>query len=349
MACAVILTHKLPCMKRKTILDVARRANVSTKTVSRVLNREPAVRPATRARIEEAMRELKYRPNSPARMLAGNRTYLVGLVYGSNSSYVSMLQDGAIAACREDHYDLLTYPCDYEHTSFAESFGEFLASPRVDGLVLTPPICDMPVVRRLLKRNAVPHVVVSRATASRAEWSVATDDREICASMVDHLVGLGHRRIAFVAGHADHKAMQHRLLGFEDGLHAAGIKAARSLIVQGDNTFASGRRSGSRLLDARRPPTAIFCANDHMAAGAMQAAHNLGLAIPGGLSIAGFDDLPIAGQIWPPLSTVRQPLRDMGYEAARLLLQRLHGASPDTCKIVVPSELVVRSSTGPVA
>ena len=334
-------------MNRPTIGDVAKLADVSTKTVSRVLNREASVRPATRERVESAIRALKYQPNSPARMLAGSRTYLAALVYSANSSYVSMLLDGAIKACREDHYDLLTYPCDYDSPEFLETLEEFVSSRRVDGLVLTPPICDMLEVRRLLQRHDVPHVVVSRPPRTRKDWSVVTNDREICRDVVRQLVDLGHRSIAFVSGHADHKAMRNRLLGYEEGLAEARIRVARTLVVPGDNTFESGLHAGSRLLGFKRPPTAIFCANDHMAAGVMQAAHKLGIDIPAGVSIAGFDDLPIASQIWPPLTTVRQPLRDMGYEATGLLLQQLRGESPAETRIVVPSRLVVRSSTGP--
>lgn len=334
---------------RPTIRDVAREAAVSIKTVSRVLNQESRVRARTRERVEAAMRELKYRPNTSARMLAGKRTYLLGLVYHENSSYIANLQNGAIGACRGEHYDLLIYPCQYGSRTLLDELEDLVTTPRVDGLVLTPPFSDMPSVRKRLRQLAAHYVAISRASASASEWSVATNDREICREMVAHLASLGHRRIAFVRGHHAHKAMQTRVLGFRDGMRAAGLRIAESLIVKGDNTFASGVAAGTRLLGLKNRPTAVFCANDHMAAGVMTVAHNLGLAVPRDLSIAGFDDLPLASQVWPRLTTVHQPLQQLGHHAVALLLHQIRGKTPDSTHRIVESRLMPGDSTGPVA
>ncbi len=336
-------------MKRATIDDVARLAAVSIKTVSRVLNREPKVRDSTRQRVLEAMEALKYRPNSSARRLAGNRSYLLGLLYDNPSpSYVTNIQNGVLAACKDEHYDLLIYPCSHSDPSLLDEISELITSVRVDGLLLTPPVSDMAVVRKHLRKLKAPNVVISLAGDSRSKWTVGTNDREICAEMVSYLAGLGHQRIAFVMGHPDHKAIADRFEGFKDGMQDNGLKILKSLCAQGYNTFASGVECGRRLLSRKHPPTAIFCANDDMATGVMKVADEMNLPIPAELSVAGFDDSPLACQIWPLLTTIRQPTSDMAYLAGKLLIRRLRGESPAGVKKVLVSELVIRESTGPV-
>ena len=155
-------------MKTATIDDVAALAGVSRKTVSRVLNREPKVRPATRERIERAIAELRYQPNSPARRLAGKRTYLLGLMYNAGSSYVTSLQNGALEACRDEHFDLLIHPCEYDDPNLLEVIDELVSSPKVDGLLLTPPIADIDEVRESLARLDVPYVLFSHEPACRS-------------------------------------------------------------------------------------------------------------------------------------------------------------------------------------
>ena len=334
--------------RKATISDVAARAGVSIKTVSRVLNSEPKVRPSTRARVEDAMRTLRYRPNSPGRMLASRRSYILGLVYNANSSYINSIQNGALDACRREHYDLLIHPCHYRDPSIVDEIADLVAGGKVDGLILVPPVSDLLSVRRRLLHIDAPHVSISRAAAPADEWSVGTNDRQVCATMTRTLVELGHRYIGFVRGHPDHKAMASRYQGFLDGMRAAGLAVAPRDVVRGDNTFDSGRLVAAALLDRATPPTAVFCANDHMAAGVMRVAHERGYSIPRDLSIAGFDDVPLASQIWPALTTIRQPLLEMAGRAAELLVQRLRGRNTDGPERVVAATLVLRESTGPV-
>lgn len=325
--------------------DVAHLAGVSIKTVSRVLNREPRVRDSTRERVEAAIHELGYRPNSSARRLAGKRTYLLGLVYNANSSYSSGVQNGALAACRERHYDLLIHPCHYNDPGLPGELRELVASRRVDGLLLTPPMSDREAVLSLLDELGTPWVVLSRASVEDSPWTVCTNDREVTRDLVRHLVGLGHRRIAFIKGHPDHKAMANRHLGYLDGLKEAGL--SETLPLKGDNSFESGAELARRALGADPPPTAIVCANDHMAAGVLRAAYELGVAVPAQLSAAGFDDIPLAGQVTPALTTVRQPMERMARAAANLLIHRLQGQPVDSAPRVMASTLVPRASTGP--
>jgi len=330
-----------------TIADVAKSANVSIKTVSRVLNKSSNVRQATRDHVEQTMKALDYRPNTPARMLAGNKTFLIGLTYNASSSYISSIQSGVLKACRTEHYDLLILPCVHDAPSLLDELGEFIASKRVDGLVILPPVSDVDGVQELLDENGVANIAISRKASSEEGPSICTNDREICQSMVQHLSNLGHQRIAFVRNDPNHKAMSDRYLGYLDGMAEAGLEVDESIIAQGDNSFESGINCGIELLALRSRPTAIFCANDHMAAGVMKVAHEQQLRIPKDVSIAGFDDAPLASRLWPELTTINPPLEAMAKRATENLIKLARNEDLIEQTVVFDAELVIRQSTGP--
>lgn len=328
---------------------MAELAGVSIKTVSRVLNHEPKVRPATKERVLEAMSVLDYSPNSSARRLAGRRAYLLGMLYDNpGMSYITHIQNGALEACRHDHYDILIFPSNFGDPDLPGRINEMLSSVRVDGVLLTPPICDMDSIRAELRSLKAPNVVVSPGGDIGQRWAVLTNDREICSKMVHHLAHHRHRRIAFVKGDPKHEALDKRFQGFLDGMSACAIEVDTELCVQGFNNFESGIEAGKHLLNMNKPPTAIFCATDDMAAGVMLVAHQKGLLIPSDLSVTGFDDAPVARQTWPPLTTIRQPLHAMGNAAATLLIERIRGESGDKPVRVLDSELIIRDSSGRV-
>lgn len=334
--------------KKVTIHDVAKQAGVSIKTVSRVVNREPNVRKSTAERVEEAIRSLGYRPNSSARSLAGSRTFLIGLLYDNPSaSYVTKVQDGVLETCRREQYDLLIHPCDYQRKDLADEIRDLVVHSRLDGLILTPPISDLGALESLLAEIRIPHIKIAPGKPPAAHPSVCTNDRSACAEMVAYLAGLGHRRIAFVTGHPDHGAVQRRFDGYLDGLQTAGLKFRKELCAQGYNSFESGEACARELLGMKNRPTAVFSANDDMAAGVMKVAHDMGIDIPGELSVAGFDDIPLAAQIWPALTTIHQPMRGMAEKAAELLIQSLRGPAPEPGIRILESRIVLRQSTGP--
>ena len=335
-------------MKKNTITDVAKLAGVSIKTVSRVLNQEPNVRPATREKVAGAIKQLDYRPSTSARSLAGNRSFLLGLLYDNPSaSYVTKIQNGVLRTCRAQHYDLLIHPCDYKNPGLENEIEDHLRNARLDGLILTPPLTDRQDLLDFLDERETPYVLVSPSSNSKFRWAVGTNDRTVCSQMMQYLCGLGHERIAFILGHPDHSALANRFNGYQDGLKDCGLPMRKSLCVQGFNSFESGVDCARKLLSRKNPPTAIFACNDDMAAGAIKAAHELGLSVPGKLSVAGFDDIPLASQIWPSLTTVRQPMQRLGELAAALLIRRFRGQSPEEVSRVIDSELVERDSTGP--
>jgi LacI family transcriptional regulator len=192
-----------------------------------------------------------------------------------------------------------------------------------------------------LEARGVPYVRISPGTEHGRSSSVAMDDVQAADDMTSHLVNLGHRRIGFIVGHVNHTASDLRLFGYRRALDRAGIDFEPRYVRPGAFDFASGEAAADMLLDLSMPPTAIFASNDDMAAGVLTVAHRRGLSVPGELSVTGFDDTALASQLWPPLTTVRQPTRDLAYAATSLLF------SGDIVHRRLAHELVVRGSTAP--
>lgn len=328
---------------RIRIEDVAAAAGVSMKTVSRVLNDEPNVRPQMRARVMEAVGKLNYQPNQSARSLAGQRSYSVALVYNNPSrNYLMEIQSGMLEACHAHHYNLFLAPVGAgkeREVDLQGLFGRF----RPDGVVLIPPLTDDKVVLGYLQARDVPFACIAPKQAS-GRVGVMMDETTAVLELMEHLIVLGHRRIAHIKGPAAHGACQWRLAGYREALRRHGIAFDPALVAQGAFSFESGRLAAKELLDVPNPPTAIFAANDDMAAGVIRAAGELGLSVPARVSVCGFDDTPISRHIYPALTTVRQPTAEMGRLATLELLERIR--SPDAGRMVrVEHTLLVREST----
>ena len=333
-------------MMRPTIDDVARVAGTSTKTVSRVLNNEPNVRDSMRQRVLAAVAALKYRPLASARSLATNRSFLIGLLYDNLSpSYIMAVQAGVQETCEAQHYSMMVQPLVSAAADFVERVEEILSRHRPDGLILTPPITDHPQLLDRLRRHGIPFASIA-PRHPKACVGVMLDEREAAAKMVEHLVALGHRRIAHIMGDPKHGAGVWRLAGFRDGLKRAGFKEAAAYMVQGRFSFESGVAAARKLLALKRRPTAIFAADDDMAVGAIWAAAEAGVPVPSEISICGFDDTMIATQVWPPLTTVHQPVREMGRRATEELLRSVSGKGNATM-VEVNYEMRIRASTAP--
>lgn len=335
-------------MARTTIDDVAARAGVSIKTVSRVLNDEPGVRPETRDRVRAVMTALNYHPSLPARSLAGRRSNLLGLVYENPSAnYVFDVQNGAMAKCRDANRRLFVLSCNDLGDL---TVGEILAmaeQTHVDGLVLTPPLSTNHALIAALDEQGVIFVRVAPDAFDHPSPKVEIDDRAAAREMTEHLLALGHESIAFVAGHPDHYSTQLRLEGFHDALAAHGMDAGRVRVEGGFNTVQSGADAARRLLGHSDRPTAIFASNDDMAAGVMRVAHELGIDVPRQLSVAGFDDTELAHILWPPLTTIHQPSYDMAYTATDLLIRMVRGQDVPAATLL-EHKLVIRGSTAPL-
>ncbi|MDO3387022.1 LacI family DNA-binding transcriptional regulator [Gilvimarinus sp. SDUM040013] len=331
---------------KATIDDVAALAGVSMKTVSRVVNNEPNVRAATREKVAAAIAALDYRPSQSARSLAANRSYVLGLLYDNPSaSYVIDVQAGALATCRRAGYDLLIHPCKHDSEELTQEVLLLARQSRVDGLILTPPLSDIAELVQGLVEAQVPFVRLSPTENKAACPYVQTNDQEAAYDMTCKLLELGHTRIGFIAGHPDHKAVTERYLGYLAALKENDLRYDRTLVEQGYNSFDSGRECAARLLDLPDAPTAIFASNDDMAAGVIIEAHHRGIAMPVELSVAGFDDTPVAHQIFPSLTTVRQPIVEMAGKAAELLIKLLKGKSVQMPAAIMSCRILEREST----
>ncbi|WP_286875070.1 LacI family DNA-binding transcriptional regulator [Marinimicrobium sp. UBA4509] len=334
-------------MAKATIDNVAALAGVSIKTVSRVVNKEPNVRQATRDKVLKAIDELDYRPNLSARSLAGNRSYVIGLLYDNPSAnYVIDVQDGVLSTCRSQGYDVLIHPCNHQDPDIGREIRDLMRQTRIDGVILTPPLSDVMPILEVLKERQLPFVRIAPTIDKPISPYVETNDAEAAYDMTCELIALGHERIGFVAGNPDHRAVSHRFEGYRAALVENDIPLDEALVVQGFNSFESGEEAADVLLALEQAPTAIFAANDDMAAGVMMVAHQKGLRIPGDLSVAGFDDTPVAHQIWPSLTTVRQPIQAMAQKATDLLLKQLKGKDVQLPASMLSSSLIRRDSTG---
>ncbi|MEJ0099960.1 MAG: LacI family DNA-binding transcriptional regulator [Pseudomonadota bacterium] len=331
---------------RATIVDVAKLAGVSIKTVSRVTNSEPNVRPEVKQRVLDAIAVLGYRPMQSARGLAARRTQLMALVYDiPNASYLIRIQNGARQCCQERGMQLLFHPCDHRNPQLATELVKLASHLRLEGLVLAPPISLDDAVVTALEKAHIPVSLLAPVRADRGTCAVRIDDEHGAKLLVEHIIGLGHRQIGFVRGHPDYESSRARLAAFRRAMKKAGLEISEGTVVDGDFSFESGRRAGALLLDRKIRPTAIIASYDDMAAGVIAAAHDRGIAVPRALAVGSFGDTPLASMMWPPLTSVRQPLNELAYAGARLLISHIHGERKVPPPTDLEFRLVVREST----
>lgn len=332
--------------KPATINDVASLAQVSKKTVSRVINRVPTVREDIRERVASAVRELGFRPNPQARSLAFRRSFLVGLVYDNPSpAYVVNMLEGILDSLAGSGFELVVHPCDHKSETLLDNVEEFVERQRLAGVILPPPLSENELLVDLLRDKGCPYVRISSLALDAPPAMVVTNDHLGAEEAAEKLAALGHRRIGLVRGPRSFRSAEVRSQGFLLTLAKHGITVDPSCDVEGSYTFESGVEAGHHLLSVAEPPSAIFAMNDDMALGVMQAARERGLALPRDLSLIGFDDLPMAARVWPNLTSVRLPIRHMGQLAAQKLLAAMaHQERPDQQQSKVRPVLVMRDS-----
>lgn len=331
-------------------------AGVARATVSRVLNGSPNTSERVRERVMKAVDDLNYHVNQQARQLASGTSRVMALIFAAddeaepNSYYHSAVELGAMRACSALGYGLVTHTLDPAAEKEASRILLLGDNNRCDGLVLTPPFSDDASLIMALQQREIPFVLISAGPdARRLSCSVGIDDQQAGFELGTHLLHKGHRRFGFISGPRNHKSAALRLQGFIDALADAGLNDDTIVIADGNFTFKSGIDLAGQLLADSERPTALVCANDDMAAGALFTAHRLGLNVPADLSITGFDDTPVSQIVWPPLTTIHQPLRLIGSKAIELLVARVmreNGASDSACEEhLVPFHLIERDST----
>jgi LacI family transcriptional regulator len=306
--------------RKATISEVAAQAGVAIKTVSRVLNKEKYVSAATRERVEAAMALLSFNPSAAARTLAGGRSFQIALICDNPSPYyVYEVQAGVRARCAEEGVRMLAQPYDRGAPNLLADIISLIDQVRPDGIILTPPVTDRADVIAALDARGIDYVCISPAQKVKGRAACYIDNQAAAADMVQYLIDLGHKRIGFISGDTGYAVSAQRLAGYRQALSEAQIKVDPALIIAGGYDFTSGTSGCAALMALAAPPTAIFASSDDIAAGVLAAAHHKGIAVPGALSIVGFDDSALAAVVWPPLTTIRQPVRDLGYTAADML------------------------------
>lgn len=334
-----------PVPRRRTpvMADVARLAGVSHQTVSRVINGQDNLRPATREKVEQAIRQLGYRPNSAARALVTRRSATIGVI-GSKSGYwgPSTVHRTIQAAGREAGYFVSSANLQSLTRSELVDAIDHLRNQGVEGIVLISATDDALEVARAQEDLGIP-VVVVEGDLGKARWTVGVDQVAGAELGTRHLIDLGHRDIVHLAGPQDWTEARARLQGWQNAMYAAGLRPSQHLT--GDWSAASGFELG-QVIAARQDVTAVFCANDQMALGLLRALSEAGRSVPhgpDGVSVVGFDDIPEAAYLIPPLTTVRQDFQAVGHRAIEILQAAL-ADQPSPDRLISP-ELVVRASS----
>ena len=309
-----------------TIKDVADHAGVSFKTVSRVINHEGTVKPDTLAKVNKAITELNYQPNTAARNLAGSKSFALGFIYDNpNAYYVIDMQRGILDECGRKGYELLIHPCESTHADIMTEIKQMVKRTQLSGLIVSPPLSENPEFIAELSTLEIQFVrLVSGNQSQNEETScVFIHDKEAAQSIVEYLISLGHKKIAFISGEKHHKSTLERQEGYINAMQSHGLELNPDWIVEGRYSFDSGVLGAQQLLKLNDRPTAIFACNDEIAAGALLAARLDGVDIPSELSIAGFEDSPFSRQTIPQLTTAAQPTKSIASSAAALLINNI--------------------------
>ena len=335
----------MPRQMPVTIKDVSNDAGVSIKTVSRVINKEKNVSEKTKAIVIKSIQKLGFKPNKSAQSLRSKRSHMIALLYNNpNKHYLADIQGGILRLCKETGYNLVLQECDYTNVNLGLEITEFIDDFSIDGLIVTPPLSDMNEFLEHLNQTQTEYSIIAPSNTRKVKSYVSSNDYEASYAMTNKIINKGHLNIGFIKGHHKHSASHLRFNGFTEALKDRGMSLNSEWVKEGNFSFDSGFSAGLELLKSHNKPSVIFASNDYMAAGVMKAAQMNGINIPLDLSLVGFDDSPLAAQLWPSLTTIRQPVEDMAYHAARLLLGNIDGLSEEMDSKEFISELILRES-----
>ncbi|MGD8626601.1 MAG: LacI family DNA-binding transcriptional regulator [Anaerolineae bacterium] len=332
-----------------SIKDIAREAEVSHSTVSRALSDSPLVSAETKARIQRLARQMGYSPDAQARSLVMGRTQTIGLVVTTiTDPFIAQIVQAVERTALDRGYSVILSSSD-ARPELEIAAVEMLRSKRVDGVIVTSSRVGA-IYQEYLDRLGVPVVLINSHSQQQGPYtfSVSVDNRHGAWLATRHLLELGHRRVAYVTGAVDHSDDRERLAGYRQALAEAGIAFDPGLVVPGTGRVGGGQRAWPRLQVLPEPPTGVFCYNDMTAIGLLHAARQAGVALPGRLAVVGFDDIPFASYVQPPLTTVAQPKGEMGRRAVEMALALMTEDLPVEAlsDIVVQGELIVRQSSG---
>jgi len=341
-----------------TIKHVAADAGVSLQTVSRVINKEPNVRPEMMERVQASIAKLGYVPSIAAQRMGGSRSYLIVALNDRDrtiadwrdrrgTDWVDQMLLGGMLTCAEHGYRMIVELVDTHSDHIERELLAAIAALQPDGVILTPPHSQNTLITRLLNEHGISFARIG----SRQEgpgFALTMDDERAARLATEHLLALGHRRIGFIAGPSDYELSGWRIDGWRASMEQAGL-STDGLLGRGDFGQESGLREATRLLDGDAPPTAIIASSDQMAIAALAAVRARGMEVPADVSLISFDDTPIVRFTHPPLAAIIQPIADTISRAVELIIAEQAGRATPEAIVVVPSRLVLRESTAPPA
>lgn len=339
-----------------TIKHVAADAGVSLQTVSRVINNEPNVRPEMKERVQASIDKLGYVPSIAAQRMSGSRSYLILALNDrertiadwrarEGTDWVDQMLLGGMLKCAEHGYRMIIELVDTHNDHVERELGAAIAALQPDGVILTPPHSDNPLITGLLDAKNIPFVRIGSQDAS-AGIPVQMDDTRSARIATEHLAAIGHKRIGFIAGPAEYSLSGWRLEGWKDAMSAADLPT-EGLCAQGDFSFESGEAAARELLALDDRPTAILASNDQMALGSLSVAREMGLEVPRDLSIISFDNTPVVKFSQPALTAIDQPVAQTASEAVELIIKAQKGDEMPQFPVVIPARLVERESVAP--
>lgn len=337
-----------------TIKHVAAEAGVSLQTVSRVINNEASVRPEMKVRVQSAIDKLGYVPSIAAQRMSGSRSYIILALNDRDrtiadwrarqgTDWVDQMLLGGMLSCAENGYRLIIELVDTHNDHVERELAAAIAALQPDGVILTPPHSDNPLITGLLAARQIPFARIG----SRSEGdgiALSMDDEGAAEAATRHLLGLGHRRIGFIAGPADYQLSGWRVAGWRAAMDESGI-STEGLLATGDFSYGSGEIAARALLSDPNPPTAVIVSNDQMTLATIEVANAIGLSIPADLSLVCFDNSPLVRFTRPPLTAIDQPVADITARAVELLIAAQRSELPTPVPVVVPASLVIREST----
>ena len=352
-------------VKAATIIDVARLAEASIKTVSRVINADPAVKATTLARVRAAMVALNYTPHPSARTLSGRISTTIGLACPAldtpsgehlGHNYIMKVQVGALSACARNGHALQLIPCELGRDDLADYLLSTLSAQRIGSLLLLAGVCTYPGLTEALDAQNIPYVVIYDSEIEGDAPRLSADNIGGARAAVEHLLALGHRRIAFAQTRFDFHDPEKdpRRVGYLSAMREAGVPVLPDHLISAEAGVEGGERAFDALFALAQPPTAIFAHTDNMAIGLLRAARSAGVQVPQDLSVVGFDDFEFASLVQPALTTVHQSVERLGFEGADLVVRLARGRRDGTVLnwreevLCAPCHLVLRESTGPV-
>ncbi|MBZ0297124.1 MAG: LacI family transcriptional regulator [Anaerolineae bacterium] len=329
-----------------TIVDVARESGVSYSTVSRALNGYEFVKPSTREKVLQAAQKLGYVPNQQARSLAGGRSNLIGILVPTLSNgYVAEIVRGIDEELTKSNYNLILYTT-HRHHGKESTYVASIVNGAADGLLLVVPLVSTSYLNAL-RQQTFPYVLIDQSDMTETSAMVNATNWQGAYEATEYLIKLGHRRIGFITGLMGLNSAAERLKGYTAALDDYEIPLRHELIAEGNFQQTSGYRATQKLLDLNERPTAIFAANDLSAYGAIEALRERGMRVPEDMSVIGFDDIPQSSLIYPKLTTIRQPLDQMGRVAVKMLLEHIEQRVQGMRQVTLATRLIVRDSCRP--